>query len=98
MAVVQPDETLSRRQQVSVVVLALVVLGVVFAWESGTGPDVLVWFHDRLEDLWKRDAAAWVALVQTGLAIVGGLWVFYLYRTSRTGQTTISITPTCWLS
>ncbi len=98
MAVVQPDETLSRRQQVTVVAVALIVLGTVIVWETGAGPDILGWFRDRLVDLWVRDPAAWVSLMQTALAIVGGLWVFYLYRTSRTGQTTISITPTCWLS
>jgi hypothetical protein len=98
MAVAPPGDMLSRREQLAVVSIALIVLATVVLWASGVGLEVLLWFQDHVADLWSRDPAAWVSLIQTALAIVGGLWVFYLYRTSRTGQTTISITPNCWLS
>jgi hypothetical protein len=65
---------------------------------SGFTPLWGVWIEQRSADIWTLDPAVKVTLLQTALAVVGGVWAFYLYTSSRASQTTISITATCWLA
>ncbi|TMC54256.1 MAG: hypothetical protein E6J20_04070 [Chloroflexi bacterium] len=62
------------------------------------GPQAcLGWFAQRGMDIGNLSATR-ITLLQTALAIIGGLWALYLYQTSRTGQTTVSTVPNCWLA
>src|SRR5690242_2531574 len=69
---------------------AILLIGFLPLWSA--------WIADRSTDLWMLDPPVKVTLLQTALAVIGGGWALYLYVSSRTNQTTIAITPTCWLA
>jgi hypothetical protein len=81
---------------VSVGVGILVLVAIVLI--AGLIGPLADWTGGQFAQLGALEPAVKVTLLQTFLAVVGGLWAFYLYRSSRANQTTISIAPTCWLA